>query len=127
MVDDGAIATADREELIGTWMEDRDIAVAWQMAPVFAAAGVDRAWLDALRGGSATTRSSPALRWISSTIGMTSLLAELTDATIRIANLVADVKSYSQVDRARAAAHRHPRWDREHARDARAEARAASR
>jgi signal transduction histidine kinase len=96
----GAIATADREELIGTWMEERDMPVAWQMAPVLADTVADRAWLDALEekfGGDAV---DPALRWISSTIGMTSLLAELGEATSRIANLIADVKTYSQVDRA---------------------------
>ena len=96
----GAIATADREELIGTWMEDRDIPVAWHMAPVLANTVADRAWLDALQEKVGDDALDPALRWISSTIGMSSLLAELSDATSRIANLVADVKTYSQVDRA---------------------------
>jgi signal transduction histidine kinase len=97
---ESAIAAAEREEFIGTWLEDHEIGLAWQMAPVLANSGVDRTWLEELdaRIGSATM--FPALRWISSTVGMSSLLAELTDATGRIVHLVEDVKTYSAMDRA---------------------------
>ena len=96
----GAIAISDREEVIGMWMEDRDVETAWQLAPVLANTVVDRAWLDALEEKTGEDALDPALRWISSTIGMSALLAELGEATSRIANLIADVKTYSQVDRA---------------------------
>jgi len=96
----GAIATSDREEMIGMWMEDHDIPVAWQLAPVMAGTVADRAWLDALEERFGEAAMDPSLRWISSTIGMTTLLDELTEATSRIHNLIADVKTYSQVDRA---------------------------
>ncbi len=99
--DGGALARADREEAVGEWMDDRGIELAWQMAPVFSAAGADRAWLDelgAVLGGPDVL--DPALRWLSSVIGCQALLTELADATSRISHLVEDVKNYSQMDRA---------------------------
>jgi signal transduction histidine kinase len=97
---EGAIAAAEREELIGTWLEDREIGLAWQMAPVLAAAGVDGSWLQELDARIGSAAMFPAVRWISSTLGMSSLLAELADATGRIVHLVEDVKTYSAMDRA---------------------------
>jgi len=97
---EGAIAAAEREELIGTWLEDREIGLAWQMAPVLATSGVDRTWLEALDARVGSDAMFPAVRWISSTIGMSSLLFELADATGRIVHLVEDVKTYSAMDRA---------------------------
>jgi signal transduction histidine kinase len=98
--DEGALARADREEAVGEWMDDRGIELAWRMAPVFAAAGVDRAWLDEIEAGLGLDALDPALRWMSSVIGCEALLAELAEATSRISHLVEDVKNYSQMDRA---------------------------
>jgi signal transduction histidine kinase len=98
--DDGALARADREEAVGEWMDDRGIDLAWQMAPVFAAAGADRAWFDDVESTVGVAALDPALRWISSVIGCRALLSELAEATSRISHLVEDVKNYSQLDRA---------------------------
>jgi signal transduction histidine kinase len=98
--DDGAIARADHEEFIGDWLESRGIEHAWQMAGVLASVGVDRGWFEKVESVVGPDALGPALRWISSTIGAAGLLSELTDATNRIAHLVEDVKSYSQMDRA---------------------------
>jgi signal transduction histidine kinase len=70
------------------------------MAPVFAAAGADRAWFDELESTVGADALDPALRWISSVIGCRALLSELGEATSRISHLVEDVKNYSQLDRA---------------------------
>ena len=72
---------------------------AWQLAPLYAAAGADRAWLDEFAEVVGTEPLSPALRWASTTISATGLLGELTDTTKRISNLVGAVSSYSQLDR----------------------------
>jgi signal transduction histidine kinase len=95
-----ALETADREEFIGEWMDDRGIAFAWQMAPLLATKGVDEDWFERVEGVVGADGLGPSLQWISSTIGVTGLLNELTDATDRIAHLVQDVKTYSQMDRA---------------------------
>ena len=100
VIDDGAVATMDREDAIGNWLENRNIADAWQLAPLFASASADQAWLDECEAISGPETLGPALHWISSTIQASTLLSELTDTTNRISNLVGAVKSYSQMDRA---------------------------
>jgi len=96
----GALALADREEALGTWMEDRGVELAWRIAPVLALPGADPDWLDALEESTSAAALEPSLRWISATLAMSAQLSELGDATSRVSNLVADVKDYSQVDRA---------------------------
>ena len=98
--DEGPIERADREEFIGSWLEDHDVGIAWLLAPLLAARCVDQAWLDELEAIVGPDALLPAARWITSTVGMWSLLSELNDATARISHLVEDVKTYSAMDRA---------------------------
>ena len=95
-----ALETADREEAIGEWMDSRDIEFAWQMAPLLATKGVDETWFERVEQVVGTDGLGAALQWISSTVGVAGLLTELTETTDRIAHLVQDVKTYSQMDRA---------------------------
>jgi signal transduction histidine kinase len=97
--DEGAIAQADREEFIGSWLEDHDVNIAWLLAPLLATRGVDQSWLEEVEAVVGPDALLPAVRWITSTVGMWSLLSELADATGRIAHLVEDVKTYSAMDR----------------------------
>ena len=99
VVDDGSIATADREEAIGDWMEDRAIDHAWSMAAVFASVGVEQEWFDRLEAmvGSRRPRTGAALGVEHARFG--DLMSEIVEATNRIGHLVQDVKSYSQMDR----------------------------
>jgi len=99
-LDEGAIERADHEEFIGSWLEDHDVGVAWLLAPLLATYGVDRAWLEGLETLVGPDALMPAVRWITSTVGMQSLLTELADSTGRISHLVEDVKTYSAMDRA---------------------------
>ncbi len=99
VVDDGSIATADREEVVGTWLEDRAIDHAWSMAAVFATHDADQEWFERVEAVVGRVALAPALRWVSSTIGSAALMSEIIDATNRIGHLVQDVKSYSQMDR----------------------------
>jgi signal transduction histidine kinase len=96
----GALEVADREEFIGEWLEERGVAFAWQMAPILAGRAADEAWFGELEGVVGEDGLEPAVRWVTSTLGVEGLLSELTDATSRISHLVQDVKTYSQMDRA---------------------------
>ena len=98
--DGGAVATMDREEEVGSWLEARGVNQAWQMAPLFASAGADEAWFEACESAVGSNALGAALHWVASTISASELLSELTDTTNRITNLVGAVKSYSQMDRA---------------------------
>jgi signal transduction histidine kinase len=100
LTDEGPVATMDREEVVGEWLEGRGIDGAWQMAPLFASVGADRAWFEECESVVGRDAIGPALRWVSSTLNAFTLLSELTDTTNRISHLVEAVKSYSQMDRA---------------------------
>lgn len=97
---EGALERADREELIGSWLEDHDVGIAWLVASLLATSGVDSAWLEELEAAVGAEALSPAVSWITSTVGMMSILSEVTEATSRISHLVEDVKTYSAMDRA---------------------------
>ena len=96
----GALATSDREEAMGEWMERKDIEDGWQIAAILASAGMDRAWCERVESVIGAEAVGPALSWVASTISASSLMGELQDTTTRISQLVAAVKSYSQMDRA---------------------------
>lgn len=91
---------ADREEALSTWLSSHGVEQDWLVAPALAGAGVDIAWCEraaAVLDGSAL---EPGLEWVASTLSASTLLAEVKESTQRVSNLVAAVKSYSQLDRA---------------------------
>jgi len=91
---------AEREEALASWLSRHGVAQKWVIAAVLASAGVDVAWcerVDAALGGSTI---APAVEWVASTLSARTLLAEAKESTRRISDLVAAVKSYSQLDRA---------------------------
>ncbi len=95
----GPLAHADREEAIGDWLALRGVERAWQLAPVLAAAGVDRTWCERVEQAVGNDALGAALAWTTSTLSANALLAEMHDTTTRISQLVEAVKSYSQMDR----------------------------
>ena len=98
--DPDPLARADREQALGGWLSRRAVAGAWQLAPPLAAAGIDPAWCaraETIVGG---TGLEPALEWVASTFSVSTLLEELKESTRRISELVAAMRSYSQLDRA---------------------------
>ena len=95
----GALAAADLEEAIGQWLAERGVERAWQLAPVLATAGVDRAWCERVEQAVGPEALGAALQWTTSTLSANALLDEMQDTTTRISQLVEAVKSYSQMDR----------------------------
>jgi signal transduction histidine kinase len=99
-----AIEASDREDQIGEWLEDHDIAAAWDYAPTFVDAGLDVAWLEGISSsiGSADTSATlqGALGWLKYTIDTELLMCEISEASKRISTLLAGAKQYSQMDRA---------------------------
>jgi signal transduction histidine kinase len=94
------MALADREEALSDWLEEHDVDRSWEIAPPLAAAGLDVTWCDktaALLGGAALPAG---LEWVASSVSTAALLAEVKESTHRISDLVAAVRSYSQLDRA---------------------------
>ena len=94
-----ALAMADREDAVADWLADHDVDQGWDVAPALAAAGADVGWCEraaAVLGDGL----GPGLVWVSHTLTVPGLLAEVGEATHRVSDLVGAVKSYSQMDRA---------------------------
>ncbi|HTE73365.1 MAG TPA: ATP-binding protein [Actinomycetes bacterium] len=93
-----ALATARREDELIDWMGRHGVGRDWAIAPSLAAHGVDVAWLEKMDDllGDAL---EPGLEWVAGTLSTASMLDLVKDSTRRITDLVADVKSYSQLDR----------------------------
>ena len=72
----------------------------WMIAPALAAAGVDAAWCERAASVLEGPALEPGLEWVASTLSAAALLTEIKESTRRISELVAAVKSYSQLDRA---------------------------
>ena len=94
------LARADQEQALATWLNRHRVARAWTIAPQLAAAGVDLAWCaraaDVLEG----SVLEPGLEWVANGYAVNTLLSELKESTRRISELVAAVRSYTQLDRA---------------------------
>jgi signal transduction histidine kinase len=94
------LALADHEEALSVWLARRGVAREWVIAPPLAAAGVDLAWCERAATALAGSALEPGLDWVASTFSIAALLSEMKESTQRISELVAAIKSYSQVDRA---------------------------
>ena len=99
-VDLDPLERADREQALSTWLTRHGVERAWTIAPPLAAAGVDPAWCERAAGVLDGSGLEPALEWVANTVAATRLLTEVKESTRRISELVAAVRSYSQMDRA---------------------------
>lgn len=88
------------EETLAERLEDAGVDRSWVAAPVLASANADRAWCDRLSQVVDDDSLQAGLDWIVASLQATVLRAEITESTRRISELVAAVRSYSQVDRA---------------------------
>jgi signal transduction histidine kinase len=94
------LALADDEDALSSWLVSHGVERDWLIAPPLAAAGVDLAWCDRVAAVLADGALEPGLEWVASTLSAASLLSEVKESTRRISDLVAAVRSYSQMDRA---------------------------
>lgn len=94
-----ALEEADLEDELIERMDELGVTAPHDLAPVFAAAGLDTAWLDGVIE-QVGRESVDALRWLSYTLETEALMDEIEDATSRISTLVAAVKQYSYLDQA---------------------------
>jgi signal transduction histidine kinase len=99
-VDLAPLALADREEGLSDWLAEHDVERDWLIAPALVAAGVDLGWCERVAEALDGTALEPALEWVASTYSVAALLVEVKESTQRVSDLVAAVRSYSQMDRA---------------------------
>ena len=94
------LALADREDALSAWLARHGVAGEWMIAPPLATAGADPAWCERAAAALPGPALQAGLEWVASTLSATALLSEIKESTRRISELVAAVKSYSQMDRA---------------------------
>jgi signal transduction histidine kinase len=93
------LALTDREEELAEWLDGRGVEDAWEVAAPLAAGGADVAWCERAAAVLPDNGLAPGLGWVASTLSVAALLAEVKEATARVSELVAAVRSYSQMDR----------------------------
>jgi signal transduction histidine kinase len=94
------LAVADHEDALSSWLTDHGVKRDYLIAPSLAAAGVDVDWCERAASVLPDTALEPGLEWVASALSAAALLAEVKEATRRVSELVAAVRSYSQMDRA---------------------------
>ena len=95
----GALAMADREDAISSWLDDHGVERDWLIAPPLAASGADVAWCERVLAALGPDLLEPGLDWVSSTLSATNLIEDAKESIRRITDLVSAVRSYSQMDR----------------------------
>jgi signal transduction histidine kinase len=94
------LARSDREDELAEALEGRGVAGAGEIASTLTDAGLDGAWADRVAALLGDAGLGAGLRFVAACAGTRVLLAELEEATTRIADLVTAVKSYSYLDQA---------------------------
>jgi signal transduction histidine kinase len=93
-----ALDAAEAEETLADWLSERNVADAWELAPILAGAGMTAADLEPLAADDPAAFSERAAR-LAAAIDLDALLGEAGTACRRISDLVGAVKSYSYMDR----------------------------
>src|SRR4051794_22883782 len=94
-----AMETADAEDALGEWLEEKNLSGAWDLAGTLVAGGVTVAWLDGITAAVGADNLESAVRWLTYTVDTELLMGEIDDAVTRISGLVDAAKQCSQLDR----------------------------
>jgi signal transduction histidine kinase len=89
---------SDREDTLGTWLDERGIAEAWNLAPTLVEAGLTLADLEALEALLPPGALAVTLTYLSGTLGAAVLIDTLEQSSARISKLIEAVKSYTYMD-----------------------------
>lgn len=93
------LSRSDAEDDLATWLEDRGVDEAWDLAPVLVAAGVEEQDLESL-SDSSEGELPGAIRWLADTLELTGLAQEISASVGHISHLVGAMKEYTFMDRA---------------------------
>lgn len=95
-----ALARSDREYDLETWLEDHNVAEAWELAPALAALGYNADSVGDLVDQFPGEQARPVIDWLSATYTVHNVLAEIGQGSGRISEIVKALKSYSYLDQA---------------------------
>ena len=96
-----ALEESDLEDAIAERLDEVGVDDAYDLAPVFATAGMDAAWVDdVVEQVDSGARVERGLRLAAYTLETETLMSEIEEAATRISSLVGAVKQYSHMDQA---------------------------
>lgn len=95
-----AMQAADLEDELGDWMESKGITGSWDLAPVYAQAGLDVDCLAGIEEKVSSMLLDQAVHWLGYALETEQLMSDIENATSRVSSLVTAAKQYSQMDRA---------------------------
>jgi len=96
-----ALEESDLEDAIADRLEEVGVARAYELAPVFATAGMDAQWVDdVVEQMDSGLEWDAAFGWLRYTLETETLMDEIEEAATRISSLVGAVKQYSHMDQA---------------------------
>ena len=93
------LARADRQDAIQSWLESRDVADAWKLAPSLAESNLTDAHLESF-AEAAGDSLGPELTRFATLLEMDRIAEELDHSSARISDLIKAIKEYSYMDQA---------------------------
>jgi len=100
VTDEDPLAAADREDVLGAWLDEHDVQDPWELAAELAGAGLDVAWTERVAGAVGDDQLGGVLPWAVAGVHAATLLDELGESLTRVSELVAAIKAYSYMDQA---------------------------
>ena len=94
------LAASDREQELAETLAQRGLPDPFQIASALTEARLEREWVDRVAAGVGGDDLAAGLRFVAACAAARVVLAELEEATTRIASLVGAVRSYSYLDQA---------------------------
>ncbi len=94
------LARSDREYELETWLDDRAVPDAWELAPTLVDLGYDVAGLAAFADRFAPDQLPAIVGWLGATHTVHNLMVEIGQGASRISEIVKALKSYAYLDQA---------------------------
>lgn len=95
------LTRSEAEDAVSDWLEDRDVAEAWKLAPTLVTAGLNSERLDEIVANFPEPEClANILNWLEATLTGMGLLEEIKLSSVRISELIKAMKDYSYMDQA---------------------------
>ncbi len=91
---------SDKEDEVALWLEDRGVEEAWELSSTLVGAGIGTTDLKLVEAAVPPGTLADALGYLAAVLGVTGLVDEIEESSMRISNLVATMEGYSYMDRA---------------------------
>jgi signal transduction histidine kinase len=95
-----ALARSDAESELETWLAEKGVSEAWNIAPVLVNPGFDKSVLEKIAASFSRDQLIAAVDWLTASVVIYSLLEEIRQGSGRISEIVKALKSYTYMDQA---------------------------